>query len=102
MSNPQLETLKKLGELQKLENDIIYILNKYSNIAPLCSHEILGLANYETISAIAKCSQSNAGGFSIPSSWIGSVSSYMAKQNRLKQTISHCKYKGQDDEFWQL
>lgn len=81
MSNPQINTLKTLGALQTMENDIVRILKKYAHISPLCSHEILGLASAETVLEIGNGIKSNKGGYSISASWIGSVASQMGKQH---------------------
>lgn len=102
MNNPQINSLNSIGELQTLERDILNVLQKYSHIAPLCSHEILGLASLTTLSAIVKCSKPQAGGYSIPSSWIGSVASYMSKHQQILQTTKDCKYCGCMDEAWYL
>ncbi|AHM57249.1 hypothetical protein EAL2_c19680 [Peptoclostridium acidaminophilum DSM 3953] len=109
MSNPQINTLSNQGTLKDVQDDIVDILVKYSSDdKPLCSHEILGLANATTIKAIAdginpsSGGTINAGGYSIPSSWIGSVAADMAKNQRIIPKNKKCTFNEHDDEAWYI
>ncbi|NLE03157.1 MAG: hypothetical protein GX640_25085 [Fibrobacter sp.] len=101
MSNPQVESLRKLGRLAQVQQDIIEILKKYASVEmPLCSHEILGLAGYETIISIAQGIKPGNRGYSIPSSWVGSVAADMANKGIINQVNKICNYNKHNDEAW--
>lgn len=109
MSNPQINTLKKQGTLVSVQENIIDILKKYTkgDIAKrLCSHEILGLANASTIKAIADGIYASAGitikdnGYTLPSTWIGSVASDLYNQQKISCSNKICSYNAHDDEAW--
>lgn len=103
MSNPQINILKAQGSLTQVQNDILEILKRYATTAdPLCSHEILGLANSETIIAIGQGITPGIGGFSIPSSWIGSVAADITNNGKISETSKLCKFNKHVDEAWHL
>ena len=103
MSNPQIESLKSQNNLVAVQEDIIEILKRYATKeTPLCSHEILGLANINTIKAIANGVTKEVGGYSVPSSWIGSVASDLEHQNRVVLKEKSCLYSKHTDDAWYI
>ena len=103
MSNPQIESLKSQNKLVSVQEDIIEILKRYaSKETPLCSHEILGLANINTIKAIASGATKEAGGYSVPSSWVGSVASDLEHQGRIVLKAKSCLYSKHTDDAWHI
>ncbi|TJX15151.1 hypothetical protein E9840_03550 [Tissierella creatinini] len=101
MANPQIIALQKSGNFGIVENDIVSILSKYaSQENPLCSHEILGLASSASIVAIASCIKHGSSGYSVPSSWIGSVCADLARRKVISKVIKKCKFNNKDDDFW--
>lgn len=101
MSNPQIESLRTANTLNLVQESIEKILVNNSNAnKPLCSHEILGFIDCEALRAIAQSIKSDAGGYSIPSSWIGSVAADMANAGKINQTDKHCTFNDTVDEAW--
>jgi|LSQX01.2.fsa_nt_gb hypothetical protein len=103
MSNPQIEALKTANNLQAVQDCIKRILVEYaSDNMPLCSHEILGLIDYKALKAIAESIKPDSGGYSVPSSWIGSVAADMANAGIIMQTEKHCIYNHKQDAAWYI
>jgi len=101
MSNPQIGSLRTANTLNLVQDCIVKILEKHSSPDnPLCSHEIFGLIDYPALQAIAKSIKPESGGYSVPSSWIGSVAADMANSEKIKQTIKRCAFNHSDDEAW--